>query len=225
MPPEPQAGGYGYIPPPEKPPAKIPPLSFRIDPFNWLLEGRLGVEAEVGLLDFLSVEVIPVFVANSKPPTLDFRGFSSKLYQESNGIGPMSGGSIDLGFWLDGKPLRGYVMRVGITNEAYGYKTKDDTGDVDSVNHTERRAFFMFGSHSRWGAFTISGGIGLGIELNKQQRCFPTGSTSVNQATDANCDNQLLISLDRQTKEVLDLNGGLYPITIMGRFSLGVAFD
>jgi len=213
-------------PPPEKPDGgfEMPPWSLRVDPFNWLLEGRLGIEAEIGLLRFMSFEVVPVFVANDKPPTFNLGG-SADLYQESNGIGSMSGASADLGFWLDGRALRGYVIRVGITNYGYRYYTQDDAGEIDSLKHTERRAFFMFGSHSRWGAFTIAGGIGLGVELNKEERCFPNGSTSVSQATTSGCNKQMLLALDRNTQDQLDLNGPLHPMYFMVRFSLGVAFD
>jgi hypothetical protein len=225
---EPPPPGYAMQPPPppEKPDNgfEMPAWSLRVDPFNWLLEGRLGIEAEIGLFKFMSFEVVPVFVANDKPPTFNLGG-SSELYQESNGIGSMSGASADLGFWLDGRALRGYVIRVGITNYGYRYYTKDDAGEIDSLKHTERRAFFMFGSHSRWGAFTIAGGIGLGVELNKEERCFPDNSTSVSEATSSGCNKQMLLSLDRGTKDQLDLNGPLYPMYLMARFSLGIAFD
>jgi len=217
---------YSAPPPPEKPSKgfEMPPWSVRVDPFNWLLEGRMGLELEVGLLDFLSLEVVPVFVVNDKPPTLNFRG-SKDIFQESNGLGPISGATVDLGFWLDGKALRGYVIRVGMTNYGYRYLTRDDAGTIDQVEVAEREAFFMFGSASRWGAFTISGGIGLGLHLKKHERCFPEGATSVSQATTEKCDGQLLISRDRGVQDLIDLNGPLFPVDLFGRFSLGVSFD
>jgi hypothetical protein len=214
-------------PPPEDPNSgfKLHGWSARIDPFNWLIEGRLGVELEVGLLEFMSVEVVPVFVANKNPPAFNFAGAPDVLRQESNGLGPMSGGALDVGFWLDGHALRGYVIRVGITNESYTYRTEDDAGVIDEVDHVERRAFAMFGSNSRWGAFTLAGGIGLGVELNKEERCFPSGATSVNQAQTSKCDQELLIATKSDTSESADLNGPLHPIYIIGRISLGVSFD
>ncbi|MCE7892524.1 MAG: hypothetical protein DYH12_22930, partial [Sorangiineae bacterium PRO1] len=213
-------------PPPEKPDRgfEMPPFSVRVDPFNWLLEGRLGLELEVGLLDFLSIEVVPVFVANDRPPTLNFRG-AADVYQASNGLGPISGATVDVGLWLDGKALRGYVIRLGMTNYGYEYSTKDNAGPIDSVEVTEREVFFMFGSASRWGAFTISGGIGLGLHLKKQQRCFPEGATSVAQATTSGCDDQLLLSRTRDVSDLVDLNGPIFPADLFGRFSLGVSFD
>lgn len=223
---------YSAPPPPRRDPDadrnggfELPPLSFRVDPFNWLLEGRFGVEAEAALLGFMTVELVPVLVVNEKPPTFNFAGAPSELRQESNGIGPLSGGAIDVGFWLDGTPLRGYVIRVGITNESYAYHADDDIGEIDSVEHTERRAFAMFGSHMRWGAFTIAGGIGLGMELNEEERCFPQGATSASQATTSGCKGQLLLAIDRASLDAVDLNGGLHPMYLMGRFSLGIALD
>lgn len=203
----------------------MPPFSVRIDPFNWLLEGRLGLELEVGILKFMSVEVVPVFVANEKPPTLNLSGAPDTLRQESNGLGPISGASLDVGFWLEGKALQGYVIRLGVTNYGYAYRTEDDAGEIDSVETTEREVFFMFGSQSNWGAFTIAGGIGLGLHLNKDQRCFPDGATNVGQVTDQNCDDELQIAADRNLENVVDLHGGLFPADLFGRFSLGVVFQ
>jgi len=36
---------------------------------------------------------------------------------------------------------------------------------------------------------------------------------------------ELHIKLDPQAHSIADLNGGLHPIYLLGRFSLGVAFD
>ena len=86
-----------------------------------------------------------------------------------------------------------------------------------------------FGSHSRWGFFTIAGGIGLGVELNKSERCFGAGATSaggeVSPAKTSGCDSQLLIGINRNLSSVADLNGPLHPIYLMGRLSLGIVID
>lgn len=204
----------------------MPPLSVRIDPFNWLLQGRLGFEIEAGLLDFMSFELVPVFVVNEQPPMINFRGLDSELTQHSNGVGSMSGASFGLGFWLEGKPFEGNVLRVILTNYGYEYRTNDDAGEIDKAKHTERHLYGFFGSHHRWGFFTISAGIGLGVELNKEERCYPDPpATPKTDATSSGCDGQLLISLDRNTSTLADLNGGLHPVYLMGRFSLGIVID
>jgi hypothetical protein len=201
---------------------EMPPWSARIDPFNWLLEGRLGLEFEVGLLDFLTVELVPTFVVQEKPPTLNLSGAPDVLRQESNGLGPMSGAALDVGFWLDGTAFHGYVIRVGVATYGYSYTTQDDIGVIDSVDVTERQAFAMFGSQASWGAFTLAGGIGLGVELNRQQRCYPQGATAPQTE---NCDDALEVATDRSTVEPVDLNGSLFPVSLVGRFSLGVLFE
>ena len=212
-------------PEPEEPEGKgftMPPWSLRIDPFNWLLEGRMGLELEVGLLDFMTVELVPVFVVTDKPPTLNLDGAPDVLRQESNGIGPISGASLDVGFWLDGTAFHGYVIRAGITNYGYTYRTEDDAGEIDEVETVERIAFVMFGSQASWGAFTIAGGLGLGVHLNRDERCFPQGAT---QAQTSDCDDELLIATRSDFQEAADLHGGFYPIELMGRFSLGILIE
>jgi hypothetical protein len=236
--PQPQAGygqsqqggyqqGYGYQeppPPPEKPEGKfeIPDFSVRLDPFNWLLEGRLGFELEVQLWKFITFETVPVFVVNNSPPTLNLTGRNDDLTQHSNGIGALSGTSLGAGFWLDGKPFQGYVIRAIFTNYGYEYRTTSDGQRIDTVEHTERQLFGFFGSYARWGFFTLGGGIGLGVELNKQQRCF--ANTSLASVTSANCDGELDIAVNSPVRDVVDLNGPLHPIQLMGRFSLGAVF-
>jgi hypothetical protein len=226
-----QNQGYGYQeppPPPEKPEDKfeIPDFSVRIDPLNWLLEGRLGFELEVELWKFITFETIPVFVVNDSPLTLNLRGsIDDNLTQHSNGLGALSGASLGLGFWLQGKPFEGNVLRAVFTNYGYEYRTSVGGRDFDSVEHTERQFYGFFGSYSRWGFFTLGAGIGLGVELNKQQRCF-TGTTLASAKTDG-CDGELHIAVSQNsngTFNVFNLNGPLFPVLLMGRLSLGVVF-
>ncbi|HEX7669229.1 MAG TPA: hypothetical protein VF395_06595, partial [Polyangiaceae bacterium] len=210
---EPEGGGF-----------KMPPWSVRIDPFNWLLEGRLGFELEAGVLSFMTVEVVPVFVVNAKPPTMNFIGGEDPLRQESNGVGPMSGASIGAGFWLSGDVLKGTVLRVIFENYGYTYKTHDDIGQIDSASHTKRVLMGMIGSHNRWGAFTLATGIGLGIDLNSEERCYKAGDTTGDpQGKDC---GDIEVALDRGRKSSpFNAGGWLYPAVLAGRISLGVSFD
>jgi hypothetical protein len=204
----------------------MPPWSVRIDPFNWLLEGRLGLEFEVGLLDWLSVELVPVFVVDEEPPTFNYGSRDAEVTQESNGLGALAGSSLSAGFWLQGKALKGYVLRAILTNYGYTYKVSDSAGVFDQVSHTERHFYAFFGSHSRFGAFTIAGGIGLGTELNRETRCFPDTATSPADATTTGCeDDELRIALDRNAIGSSNLYSPIYPIQLLGRISLGVTID
>lgn len=242
---EPPEEDYGYedasYPPPEPDRDrgdggfKMPPFSIRLDPFNWLIEGRLGLELEVGVLDFMTVELVPILIANAEPPTFNFSGRADPLSQESNGLGPIAGASLGVGFWIAGRPLDGYVLRVALTNVGITYKSSDAMGVFDRVTQTERRLVVMFGSHSRFGVFTIAGGIGLGYELNQGTRCFVStgGASPGSRATSSGCadDGELHIALDDPSVrspgqlEVADLNGWLHPVYLEGRFSIGVSFD
>ncbi len=213
---------YGAPPPPPQDPNdgfKVPDISVRIDPFNLLLEGRLGLELETQVYKFLTLELVPVFVTTQQPPTLNYSTYDSTINQSSNGIGAISGAAIDAGFWFGRKPLEGNVLRVGLSDYSYKYESKDGIGTIDSVTHTDREFFVMFGQHSRWGAFTIAGGIGLGYELNKQNRCFDAGFNP----TAACPKDQLLIKIDR-AGNVGNLDSFLYPFDLLARFSLGVVF-
>lgn len=223
--------GYASPPPPPEERSRgfeMPPLSIRVDPLNWLLEGRLGFELEAAVWEFVTVELVPVFVVDREPPMLNLRSREHRLEQGSNGLGPLSGASLGAGFWLGGKPLQGYVLRAIFTNYAYTYETSDSIGRVDQVSHTERRFIGMLGSQSRFGAFTIGWGFGLGVELNRKERCYPTGSLTLGDVVEGDadqCRGTQEIAIDRNVTTVADLNGWAHPVYLMGRFSLGVTFD
>jgi hypothetical protein len=110
------------------------------------------------------------------------------------------------------------------TNYGYGYKATDGSGAVfDQVSHVERHFYGMFGSVSRYGAFTIAGGLGLGVELNKEKRCFVLENGQAVATRDCR-DQEFLIKLDPNANSVADLSGGLGGVQIIGRISLGVSF-
>jgi hypothetical protein len=215
---------------PEKPRAHhaaFPGFSVRIDPFNWLIEGRLGLELEVVAWKFITVEAVPVFIANDTPPVFNLSGRDDPISQHSHGLGPIAGTSLGAGFWLSGTPLNGYVLRAIFTNYALTYRASDSSGTFDRVSHTERRIVAYIGSHTRFGFFTLAGGVGLGYELNQQQRCFVNRGNSNVMASTSGCPDsgELQIKLDPTARGVGDLNGGFHPIYLLVRFSLGVTFD
>jgi hypothetical protein len=151
------------------------------------------------------------------------------LTQSSRGIGPISGASLGLGFWIFGEPFSGYVIRLNFTNYAYTYEAKDGGGVFDRVEFTERRLVLFFGTHNRFGVFTFAGGLGLGLELNQTERCRlarirnESGERVIGAST-SDCDGRQQIALDRGLSERADLNGPLHPIYFEARFSIGVVF-
>lgn len=216
-----EPGGYPP-PPPQRPDEGFqrPEISVRIDPFNFLLEGRLGLEIESQLYKSLTLELVPVFVTTEQPPTLNYSSYEkSSLRQKSNGLGAISGAAIDAGVWFGGKPFQGYVFRAGFTNYAYTYESSfGSPTQHDSVSHTDRQFFAMIGSQNRWGPFTIAGGIGLAYELNKQNRCLDE------LYAETPCDGDHLEIRLTQSGDKYDLHPFLYPFDLLARFSLGVVF-
>jgi len=206
----------------------MPPFAVRLDPFNWLLRGRLGIEIEVGIAGPLTVELVPVFVTSESPVMLNVGPLATELTQESNGLGAMSGASLGLGVWLNGKPFSGYVIRAVFTNYGYRYAASDGDGEFDSVSFTERRFMAYFGSDSRFGPFVIGGALGLGYEMNQTERCGLTHESTASSpiiADGDSCRGELRIALDRNIGDVGNLNTGTHPVIIDFRFSLGFAFD
>jgi hypothetical protein len=201
-------------------------FSVRIDPLNWLLLGRLGVELEGTLWKFLTVQITPIFVTAHSPIALNYAGFDDPLTQHSNGLGPLAGASIGVGAWLMGTPFRGYVIRLELTNYGYEYRASDGRGVFDKAEFTERRVIAFFGSHSRYGPFTFAGGFGLGYELHQVERCglMQTGSNDTITGRSSGCSGKQLIALDRRADDRADLNGPLHPVYFQARFSIGVVF-
>jgi hypothetical protein len=139
----------------------------------------------------------------------------------------MSGASFGLGFWLGGKPFKGYVLRAAYTNYSYEYKTRDGGGDLlDQVTYVERRVLGEFGSYSRYGAFIIGGTVQLGAELNDKSRCVTvSNSGQIRPDETQKCEDlQIVVDDTIPGGEVVNLRSSLYPVVFDFTFTLGVAF-
>jgi hypothetical protein len=231
-PPYPYAAAPVEPPPPPAPIEKdspIPPLSVRIDPLNWILQGQLGLELEVGVAKWISIETVPMFVADHTPPWLNIGGGDSRVYQNSGGWGPLAGATLGVNFWPQ-RVFKGYVIRAGLTNYSLEYETKDSNGErIDFVPHVKRQLYAMFGSVERWGPFTIGGGIGLGYDLNNESRCIPSSAVTVSQAIagakSGNCDELQIVAPVGNSFAPVAVTSFTYPWDILGRISLGVIID
>jgi hypothetical protein len=205
---------------------QMPPFSVRFDPFNWLIAGRLSFEFEVAVWKFISVELVPVMIVNTEPASIHFGGREEAVSQHSGGLGPLAGASLGVAFWLLGTPLQGYVARLSMTNIGVTYEASNESGVFDTVDTVERQIQLYLGSHSRFGVFTVGGGLGVGYELVHDQRCFVNRMTSQQQAVTAGCDGDALqILLDPQGNRLDDLHGPFHPFYLIARFSIGVAFN
>lgn len=219
----------------------MPDFSVRIDPLNWLLQGRLGLELEFELLEWLTIEAIPMFVVSEEPV---FFNNLDELTQESDGLGALAGTSLGVGFWLDGDSFNGTVLRVGLLAYGVKYTTRAlqdyptsangspiARGDVlDTVTDSQRRLSFTIGSHRTWGYFTLVGGISLEYETNDKRRCYTNSNGIWETRSSEPCDDdQLQIAREPtgliQQPSVYNLYGWLHPFDLAGRLSLGVVFD
>jgi hypothetical protein len=222
-------------PPPEKEESKIPPFSVRIDPLHWLLEGKLGLELEVSpFLKWMSIELVPEFVTGEQPPLLGLRGREDVLHRRGDGLGALSGTSIGLGFWPGARGMKGTVLRILYQNYSYQYVTQTQGGAVidPGFSHTFRNFMGFFGSHSRWGAFTLAGGILLGVDLNKFERCYQSSVAppdTIGAPKGSGCGEwEIGLSRDPATNrplEIISVSDFLYPIILDFRLSLGVTID
>jgi hypothetical protein len=169
-----------------------------------------------------------VFVVNDQPPflNLNMSGVPNNLYQKSGGIGALAGASAGVGFWFNGKPMEGYVLRAELTNYVVDYEARDAQGPIDKVEFVERAFEVLIGSHSKWGPFTLAGTFGLGTMLNRQNRCLPE-STGYSPTT-SGCTNkkELSMAVTRTpwNSGVVNLHDWTYPIVLVFRISLGVVF-
>jgi hypothetical protein len=156
-----------------------------------------------------------MFVTESEPVLFNLSSHEDTVSQHSEGLGALSGATLGIGFWLEGEPFEGYVLRAELTNYSVSYRASDDAGEFDRVDYVERNFYGMFGSFNRWGPFHLGFTFGLGAALNKETRC-PAGLT---------CDeDELVILIDREGNTA-NLHSWSYPIEIVTRLSLGFAID
>jgi hypothetical protein len=216
-----------YVAPEPEQETKFPDFSLRIDPLNWIIYGKLGVEVELEAFEWLTIETIPVFVAMQEPVFL-----ADGVKQYSNGLGPLAGASLSAGFWLEGDSFRGTVLRVGVTSYAYRYETIGQRGEpkegevFDEAKLSQTRLMFMLGSGRKIGYFSLAGGFGIEYELNRDRRCArqtPTGSF-VDSSEDCDSDQFELLRRSSQ-RDVENLRGPLFPFDFSVRFSLGFVLD
>jgi hypothetical protein len=215
---------YEPPPPPLKPPEAEggrPMLSFRVELLHLIFDSRLGLELESQVWKFISVQVTPVFVTGESSPFLK-DSFGHAVTQHSSGLGPLAGGSLGVGFWINGKPMKGTALQAVLTNYSYRHESRDEIGKIDEVTHVDRQLFAFVDSRQVMGIFTIAAGFGLGVELNQERRCFTRNSLA--SATTNCAHDELLLALNRNVTLVTDMHPSTYPILLNFRLSLGVTF-
>jgi hypothetical protein len=125
-----------------------------------LIFGRVTGEFEHAFAGPFSFTLVPQYVFSD--PTLD-----RSLGLSANGFG-IAG---EFGFWIEGRPLRGYFLKGHVGHRSITYKSPFQELAVPA---TEVGA--MFGSQSVYGGwFTLSGAIGVVYDFQSQDRAFVVG--------------------------------------------------
>jgi hypothetical protein len=161
---QPQPPGYGGISePPLPPPPKRTELQWSIrSQLLALIFGRVAGELEYAFSGPFSVAIIPEYVFN-------YPGVNKEV-----GV-KVSGGGVagEFGYWVEGRPLRGYFLKGHV-----GYRSIKFSSPVDELSVPATEVGAMFGSQSIYGGwFTVSFGLGVVYDFNSQERSFRVGGT------------------------------------------------
>jgi hypothetical protein len=160
-----QPPGYGgYTEPPLPPPPKRIELqwSLRFQLLN-LLFGRVTGEVEYAFAGPFSLVILPEYV------------FNQPIDNRPDGLTAKGGGIAgEFGFWVEGRPLRGYFLKAHA-----GYRSITITGPLDEIAVPATEVGALFGSQSIYGGwFTLSGGFGVVYDFQSKERPFLLGYDS-----------------------------------------------
>jgi hypothetical protein len=128
-----------------------------------LLFGRATGEIEYAFAGPFSVALVPEYV------------FSNPAIDRASGVTAKGVGlAAELGYWVEGRPLRGYFLKAH-----GGYRSIKFSSAIEDVNVPATQVGAMFGSQSIYGGwFTLSGGLGVLYDLQSKDRPIVTGYDS-----------------------------------------------
>jgi hypothetical protein len=136
-------------------------MSIRLQALD-LLFGTLGGELEYAFAGPVSIGIAPQYV------------FADWRQNSSIGVKGKGAGIIgELGFWIEGRPLRGYYLKARLQHTSVTFHSYQPDGvtEIQSVDVPETIVGVMFGSQSIYaGWFTVSGGFGIGYDLKADDK-------------------------------------------------------
>jgi hypothetical protein len=134
-------------------------MSIRLQALD-LLFGSIGGELEYAFAGPVSIGLAPQYI------------FADWRQNSSIGLkGKGSGVTADLGFWIEGRPLRGYFLKARLSYSSVTFKSYQPDGvtELATEDVPETILGVMFGSQSIYaGWFTVSGGFGIGYNLKNE---------------------------------------------------------
>jgi hypothetical protein len=157
-----------YEPAPPPPPPKRTELqwSIRTNPLDLVFNQRFDVEVEYAFWGPLSIEIAPQYIFG------DYRASNTYMTDRVtltdyplNFTASGAGAYAQLGFWVEGRPLRGFFLKGHAEYNRITFRS-----DVESVALAQSRFGMLFGSQSIYGGwFTLSGGIGVVYDTSAKQ--------------------------------------------------------
>jgi hypothetical protein len=130
------------------------------------LFGRATGELEYAFAGPFSITIAPQYIFGDR-----------RADRNSNVTATGSGIYGELGLWVEGRPLRGYFLKAHA-----GHAWVKFHGDNDAeVDVPETKLGLMFGSQSIYGGwFTLSGGFGVAIDTQSEDRDIPARDSKTN---------------------------------------------
>jgi hypothetical protein len=129
-------------------------ISIRLNPLD-LIFGKVSGDVEYALNDYVSLALGPEYIFGD-PRQDSSRGISA------SGVGAYG----QVGFWIEGRPLRGYYLKAHFAHRSVIFQS-----DIDRLQVPETLIGAMFGSQSIYaGWFTLSGGFGIAYDLASEER-------------------------------------------------------
>ncbi len=149
------------LPPPPPPPKELA-FALRFNPLD-LVFGKANLEAEWAFWGPLSITVAPQYVFADPRQSSDYA-------VTAKGWGVFS----QIGFWIDGRALRGYFIKLHVEHNEVTFKSP-----IEDLQVPETMLGIMFGQqsiHAGW--FTFSTGLGVAYDVNSKERIIRTRSRS-----------------------------------------------
>jgi hypothetical protein len=136
-------------------------MSIRLDALD-LLFGTLGGELEYAFAGPVSIGIGPQFIfADSRQNSaLGLKAKGSGIYGE-------------LGFWLEGRPMRGYYLKARLAHSSVKFRSTlaDGITPLQEVDVPQTLMGVMFGSQSIYaGWFSVYGGFGILYDTQAEDR-------------------------------------------------------
>jgi hypothetical protein len=183
---------------------------------------------EVGLLKFMSVEIVPVFVVNDQPPSLNFSRHRRQPCTRKNRRPGSHGRQLaQPGFWLEGKSDAGLRTARILTKLTATPTKRKMTSDRSMRSATPAPVLLLQSGRTRAGAlFHARGRHRLGCRAEQGNRAVSSLANATSYGRrDVERLRQQQIIVQRSPVGIYKPEFAAHPVQLMFRFSLGITID